>query len=196
MWRDGIVDFARQLDHPAWGIAHAERTYHTTLALGAADRVEVREPVAFAVAYLHDLGAFPRFAREGTPAYDVSADTAAELLADLSYPEEWRDDVVAIIRAHDFVRPPLALPESRCFHDADMLDFMGAVGITRLLAISGIEDWIAGPRQAVDTARAFADTLPDKLVTAAGRALAVERQLETRTWLAWLEGETAELAEL
>jgi hypothetical protein len=30
------------------------------------------------------------------------------------------------------------------FHDADTLDFMGAIGVTRLLSIVGLDDWTPG----------------------------------------------------
>jgi uncharacterized protein len=196
MWRQQITSFLRGLEHPAWGLSHCERTYHETLSLAATEGLEVREPVVFAVCYLHDIGAFARFARRGMTAPQSSAAAAAEILVQSDFPREARTDAVAIIASHDFERPPLELPEARCFHDADMLDFLGAVGIARLLSIVGLEDWTPDAPTAVEVARDFAERLPGKLVTSAGRAVAVERTLETRTWLAWLDAETADLAEL
>jgi len=33
--------------------------------------------------------------------------------------------------------------ESKIFHDVDTLDFMGTIGITLILSILGIHDWIS-----------------------------------------------------
>lgn len=196
MWRDEIARIARTLDHPAWGLTHCERTYHQTLALAAAEEAEVSEPVVFALAYLHDLGAFPAFQQPGASQAESSAIAAEALLRRTDFPATEKEDVVAIIRSHDFERPPLEIAEARCFHDADMLDFLGAVGVTRLLSIVGLEDWVPNPQAALDAARDFADSLPDKVVTRAARAVAAERALETRTYLAWLDAETAAFAEI
>jgi uncharacterized protein len=196
MWRERITDFARGLVHPAWGLSHCERTYRMTMRLAEDAGESVREPVVFAVAYLHDAGAFAEWCREGEPQYECSARAAELVMAETGFPAELRAAVVDVIRAHDFVRPPLPTPESRFFHDADMLDFMGAVGITRLLSIVGLEDWIPDVRAAVDQIRGFAETLPDKLVTDAAKRVAEGRRREMRTYLASLDAETARLAEV
>lgn len=196
MWRDGITQLARGLEHPAWGLAHCERTYRTTLELASAERVRVREPVVFAVAYLHDIGAFERYRHGGRPQYESSASAAEEILSDVGFPHDLDYVVVDCIRAHDFVREPLPLSESRCFHDADILDFMGAVGITRLLSIVGLEDWMPDVRSAVEQIREFADTLPGKLVTRSARDIAKSRGDEMLAYLESLDAETAQLAEV
>jgi uncharacterized protein len=196
MWRDEIEDFARGLVHPAWGLSHCERTYHMTMRLAQAERVHVREPVVFAVAHLHDAGAFDPFCEGGEPQYECSARTAEEVLRATHFPDESAFVVVDVIRAHDFERPPLPLPESRCFHDADILDFMGAVGVTRLLSIVGLEDWTPDVRSAVEIIREFSRTLPGKLVTPSARGIAEERRLEMVAYLDSLDAETAELAEV
>lgn len=196
MWRKDIATFSRTLEHPAWGLSHCERTYREALDLAARDGASVREPAVFAVAYLHDAGAFPRWHREGLSQAEASAEAAAAILTQSAFPESERADVVAIIRSHDFERPPLTLAEARYFHDADMLDFLGAVGITRLFSIVGLEDWMPDTTAAVSAARDFAEKLPGKVVTDAGRTVAAERAIETQTWLAWLDAETAAFAEL
>lgn len=196
MWRDGITDFARGLVHPAWGLSHSERTYRMTMRLAEAEHMHVREPVVFAVAYLHDAGAFATYRREGEPQYESSAVTAEEVLRRTGFPDEYAFVAVDVIRAHDFERPPLPVAESRCFHDADILDFMGAIGVTRLLSIVGIEDWTPHVANAVDIAREFSRTLPGKLVTKAAAPIAEERRHEMDAYLASLEAETAQLAEV
>lgn len=196
MWRDGIVEFAKGLVHPAWGLSHCERTYRCAMALAGEEGMHVREPVVFGVAYLHDAGAFEPYCREAESQPDCSAKAAGRVLESVGFPDEFAFIVLDCIRAHDFVRPPLPLSESRCFHDADILDFMGAVGITRLLSIVGVEDWMPDVRAAVAQIREFADTLPDKLVTNAARRVAEERQREMRAYLEELDAETAQLAEV
>ncbi len=196
MWRDGIVDFARGLVHPAWGLSHCERAYRMTMELSAEEGMHVREPVVFAVAYLHDAGAFDPYRDEGQPQHECSARAAAEVLKAVRFPDEYAYIVLDCIRAHDFERPPLPISESRCFHDADILDFMGAVGITRLLSIVGIEDWVPDVRSAVEQIRRFSETLPAKLVTEAARRTAETRRREMLAYLDELDEETARLAEV
>ncbi len=91
------------------------------------------------------------------------------------------------------MRRPPDLAEARVFHDADMLDFLGAVGMVRLLAISGVEDWIPEPRAAVRVARQFAEELPGKLVLDAARRVAERRVAETYAFLGALDLETESL---
>ncbi len=196
MWRDGIIDFARGLVHPAWGLSHGERTYRTTMEIAAGDAMHVREPVVFAVAYLHDAGAFDPYCTEGRPQHECSARAAAEVLDAVRFPDEYRYIVLDCIRAHDFERPPLPLSESRAFHDADVLDFMGAIGVTRLLSIVGTEDWMPDVRAAVEQVRAFAETLPAKLVTGTAQRMAEGRRAEMRAYLDELDAETSRLAEV
>ena len=196
MWRDGIVEFGRGLVHPAWGLSHSERTYRMTIDLAEREGAAIREPVVFAVAYLHDAGAFDRWCVEGQPPYECSARAAEQVMRWTDFPEEHRSAVEDVIRAHDFERPPLDMPESRCFHDADILDFMGAVGMTRLLSIVGIEEWVPDVRAAVDQIRTFSDTLPAQLVTRSAAEVAAQRQAEMIVYLESLNAETQQLAEV
>lgn len=196
MWREGIAEFARGLVHPAWGTAHCERTYRMTMDLAERDGAAVREAVVYAVSYLHDVGAFETWCVEGESQPECSARAAEQLLRWVDFPPVDRPDVLAIIRAHDFERPPLQLAESRYFHDADMLDFMGAVGVTRLLSIVGLEVWVPDVRAAVEQIRSFCEVLPGKLVTPAATGVARERRREMQAYLASLDAETAQLAEV
>jgi uncharacterized protein len=165
-----------------------------TLELAEREGVEVREPLAYAVAYLHDSGAFAPWRIDGLAQYECSAKCAENVLGMVGYPSSMGSDVVDIIRAHDFVRQPIPRAESRCFHDADILDFMGAVGVTRLLSIVGIEDWTPDVKSALDVIREFSQTLPDKLVTEAARQVGAERQREMQEYLESLDAETVRFA--
>lgn len=189
MWRERLISFARQHDHPAWGIAHSERIYRLALTL-CEGQAEVDDDALFAAAYLHDVGAFAAFREDGVDHAERAHTLIPRLLADFGFPAEKAIAVQAIARGHMFSARPAPRVEAVALHDADTLDFLGAVGIARLLAIVRLSDWTPDLRSAVERIERFARELPACLYTPRARLIAAARVRETEAFLSALADET------
>jgi uncharacterized protein len=125
-WRVAAESFSRDnFKHPAWGYGHSKRVYALAKTLARADKADVDDDVLFAAAMMHDIAAFPNWAS----ADKDHADKAAN-----GFPEEKIPAVIEAVRTHMFDRKP-ASPEAIYIHDADTLDWLGAIGAYRLIAI-------------------------------------------------------------
>jgi len=196
MYRDRIERFAEGFAHPSWGVSHCKRVYEVASTLAREEGLVVDDDVLHAVAYLHDAGAFDAWKVDGCDQAECSARAAEAVLPELDFPAAKTPIVAEVIRGHSFEFAPGPRPEARVFHDADILDFMGSVGVTRLLSIVGIEDWTPDVQTAVGVIAQFADELPPKLVLPAAEQLAATRGAEMRLYLYGLRQETAVLAAL
>ena len=118
---------------------------------------------------------------------------AARLLRDGDFPPEATRVVLDAIEHH----PPGAFPgrsaEATLLKDAVALDYLGAVGLSRVFAMVGLEedvpDLAAATRHALNLRR----TIPNLLHFDAARRLARERVLEMDSFFANLESATVSL---
>ena len=134
-WRRKLLDFAKKnVVHQSWGYDHAERNYRLSLKIAEAEGISLDEEVLFAASYLHDLGGLAGFEVEGVDHGVRSGELAAPLLKGMGFPEEKIKDVQEMIVDHVYTHPTPESPFSRIFREADILDFLGAVGIMRLMA--------------------------------------------------------------
>jgi uncharacterized protein len=105
----------------------------TTLAIEIAQAEGADVEIVRTAALLHDIGLDNgRIGHE-----EVAAQRAQEILA--GHPPEKVEAVAQAIRSHRFRSgpPPLTL-EAKCLFDADKLDAIGAIGVARVFAYSGI----------------------------------------------------------
>lgn len=186
--REAYAYAVANVKHPAWGLAHAERDLRLALDLAAQERLAVDPDVLFAAAYLHDLGGLPGFELEGVDHAVRSAQLAEPLLKNWGFPMAKFPRVKATILGHIYYgKDAPTVPEARVFHDADLLDFLGAMGIARLLAATGEAPTMA---QNLAAARKFASELPGKLLTDAARAQAPARVAEMQAFFKAFDAES------
>ena len=134
-WRATVTAFAAEnFRHPAWGASHSARDYALARELAAADHVTLDDDVLFAAAYLHDMAAFPQWAEDKKEHGDVAATKIDSVLAGTDFPISKLDAVRTAIRAHMYYRDA-PTPEALYLHDADALDWLGAIGVARLIAL-------------------------------------------------------------
>lgn len=194
MWRDGILTRIEQLEHPAWGPEHCRRLYAMARGIANSEALDVDDDVLFAVCWLHDIGTFGRFTCEGAAPPECAARAAESMLPETGFPAEKTALVARIIREHDFEGDDRDTAEAKVLRDADMLEFLGAVGLTRLLSIVEVEEWVPDPRAAITLAIEFAQNLPGKLFYKTSRMIAEERIAETNAFVQALGTETGDLA--
>lgn len=193
-WREKVRQFAEaKLKHPAWGYGHSVRDYELAKELAGTDRVAVDDDVLFAAAMLHDIAAFPSFAQKDVDHADRAAALVGDILKDAGFPMAKLPAVQSAIRTHMFFRDPVGA-EAIYLHDADALDWLGAVGIARLTATVDLTGTIIGgsPDGAtvVRGLKANLDAVPPKVVSKAGQALLPERREFLKRYLDTLARET------
>lgn len=155
---------------PAHDLAHFRRVVATAKRLGKHEggRMDVIIPAA----WLHDLVNVPKNDPRRSQASRLSAQAALAWLNEVGYPQEFHTDIAHAIEAHSFSAAiePRTL-EARIVQDADRLDGLGAIGVARVFAVSGLlrrplydldDPFAAGPRK-IDDLRVTIDHFYAKL---------------------------------
>lgn len=192
-WRQKVQEFSvEHFRHAAWGYSHSVRDYHLARELAELDHVELDDDVLFAAAHLHDMGMFSPWAVPKRDHADIAADTAPSILKEAGFPLEKIAMVQNAIRTHMYDREPQGF-EAIYLHDADALDWLGAIGAARLLALI---DTKGGKPQGSEILPMFGSNLaevPGRVLSPAGRARVAERQAELEQFLRALRNETDNL---
>ena len=188
-WRRAVYEQANtHFQHPSWGVRHSERNYLLGMTLAEAEGLPVDADVLFAAAFLHDWGGIAPFAVAGVDHAARSVELAEPFLTDAGFPMEKFPAVRAAILGHTYDKEPEG-PEAVALHDADALDFLGALGAGRLLAATADRpDY----DQALGRIERFAVDIPPRLKTGAARDLARQRVAVMTEFLAQLRRETPE----
>ena len=189
-WEKELTEFAHQFEHPAWGFHHAMRVYTMALQLAHAEHVIVDEQSLYAAACLHDIGAYEEYRDADTDHAERSAQLVPDILRGFGFPEERIPLVRLIIEGHMFYHEPDTHPESLFFHDADALDFMGVIGVTRMLSIVGLDDWAPDLDSAVRLLKKFCAELPEAMATSQAQIIAAERRREMEAFIQALSEQT------
>src|SRR6185312_14134534 len=196
-WRDSIRALNEQhFKHTAWGTAHSVRDYDVAKWIAASDHLAYDDDVLFAAAYLHDIAGFVPWEKQGVDHQDRGAELMDSVLTGFGFPVEKIEKVKAAIRTHMPDRDPGTAVESRLLHDADGLDWLGAIGIARDMSIVDVNGGKPDFGWALNRLREDAAKVPGSLVTRAGKREAERRVAVTRAFLKDLESETRESGEI
>jgi uncharacterized protein len=191
-WKQAVYDFAAtKLQHSAWGLAHSQRDYLASVDLAAREGLSVDTDVLFAAAFLHDMGGFPEFAAQGVDHAVRSAELVGGVLEGTGFPMAKLDGVKAAILTHSYYsteRP--VTPEAIVLHDADTLDFLGIVGIARIVSLTERDGVASDLPHAVRTCESLLAAAPGALVTDTARTIGAARAAEMRTALDALNAES------
>lgn len=197
-WHATVRQLARNhFRNPAWGFSHCERDYALARSLAAADHVVLDDDVLFAAAYLHDIAAFKPWGGGDEPPdhSDVGAEVVGSVLKDTGFPMQKLDAVRAAIRTHMYYRDPVA-PEAIYLHDADALDWLGAIGVERIIALADPNGGDPDGPKVVKMLEENLEKVPPRVVSPAGRALVGSRQKELSVFLEELKRESANYRKL
>ncbi|HUI61947.1 MAG TPA: HD domain-containing protein [Steroidobacteraceae bacterium] len=192
-WRTTVREFAAQhFRNPAWGYSHCQRDYALAKELAAADHARLDDDVLYAAAYLHDMAAFPPWEKEKIDHADEAARVVDTVLQGTGFPMAKIDAVRGAIRTHMFDRDPVG-PEALYLHDADALDWLGAIGVARIIALV---DPKGGPPDGPKAVALLEDNLehvPSRVLSPAGRARVAPRKAELERFLKELRQESEDL---
>ncbi len=195
-WRTMVREFAAShFKNPAWGYSHCLRDYALARDLAAEDKVTLDDDILYAAAFLHDIAAFAPWENTRLDHSDVGAQVVDTILKGSGFPMAKIDGVRGAIRTHMYYRDPVG-PEALYLHDADALDWLGAVGVARIMALV---DPHGGNPDAPKASAMLEDNLrkvPARVLSPAGRARVPERKAELEKFLQDLRRETDNLRTL
>jgi uncharacterized protein len=195
-WRVTVRQFAS--DHfkqPAWGYSHCLRDYALARELAAEDHVVLDDDVLFAASFLHDIAAFAPWAQEKLDHSDVGADAVVSILKDSGFPAPKIAAVQGAIRTHMYYRDPVG-PEALYLHDADALDWLGAIGVARIVALADPNGGAPTGPSVIAMLDENLAKVPSRVLSPAGRARVPQRKVELEEFLHNLRRETDNLTTL
>jgi uncharacterized protein len=137
---------------------HVERVVRNAKRLGAREHADLT--IVVPAAWLHDLVAIRKDSAERERASSLAAAEAVRLLRGMDFPEPLIAPIAHAIEAHSFSAniEPRTL-EACVVQDADRLEALGAIGIARCFATTGV---MGRPLYCPEDPFGFARPLDDK----------------------------------
>lgn len=185
---------ARVGKHPVWGYAHCLRVHALAEELAASERLSYDPEILRIAALLHDIGLYKAYTlREGTDHAKRSAAVAERLLKDHDFPPQATRVVIDAIEHHPPGTPPGTTTEAALLKDAVALDYLGAIGLSRVLAMVGMEEDVPDIPAAIWHAESLRRQIPDLLVYPGSKDIARGRIEEMDDFLNDLRNATGKL---
>jgi HD superfamily phosphodiesterase len=192
-WRSVVSKFAQEhFNNPAWGYSHCLRDYQLARELAMSDHVTLDDDVLYAAAYLHDMAAFEPWQKSGVDHADQAATLVDTILKNTGFPMKKIEAVRGAIRTHMFDRTPVGA-EALYLHDADALDWLGAIGVARVFGLVDAKGGNPTGPQVVPMLESNLAKVPARVLSPAGKARLPERQEQLATFLRELRQQTQNL---
>jgi len=191
-YRNALENYIAANAKPTHKFGHQPRLYALTQQIGQG--ITYDDDVVFAAVWLHDLGVFIGHRPEeetALKAWDHVAyitEKAPAILKEAGFPEEKVPAVLEVIRTHQPHDTPLT-PEATIARDADILEQLGAIGITRTLSKLGSDTRFNTFTEAFNALKKQLATLPAQLHLEPSKALAIPRIAAMQFFLDALESE-------
>jgi uncharacterized protein len=191
-YRPELETYIANHANPPHKFGHQPRLYALTKQIG--EGLAYDDDVVFAAVWLHDLGVFIGHRPETEDAlktWDHVAyitEKAPAILEEAGFPTEKIPAVLEVIRTHQPHDTPITL-EAEIARDADILEQLGAIGITRTLAKLGSDTRFLTFTHALHALKKQLETLPAKLHLEASKDLATPRVELMRSFIQSLESE-------
>ncbi|HCE4714252.1 TPA: HD domain-containing protein [Vibrio parahaemolyticus] len=119
----------------AHDIEHVNRVVKTAKQLCDEENADIA--IVLPAAYLHDCFTYPKDHPNRKQSSAIAAKKAIAYLESIQYPQHYHDAIAHAIEAHSFsanIRPNTL--EAQIVQDADRLDALGAIGVTRCIQVS------------------------------------------------------------
>ncbi|ELC3156677.1 HD domain-containing protein [Vibrio harveyi] len=123
----------------AHDLSHVRRVVNTARQLALQEGAELA--VVLPAAYLHDCFTYPKDHPNRKQSSAIAATKAISFLESIDYPAQYHDAIAHAIESHSFSAniTPNTL-EAQVVQDADRLDALGAIGVTRCIQVSTLFD--------------------------------------------------------
>lgn len=177
-WHESIAAYLHANAQPQHKYGHQPRLYALTQQIG--EGLTYDDDIVFAACFLHDLGVFIGHRPEDEAALSkwdhvaYTCEKSPSILREAGFPEEKIPAVLDVIRQHQPHDDPQTL-EATLVRDADILEQLGAIGITRTLAKLGSDTRFVTFTNARDSLKKSLDNLPAKIRLDRTRELAEPR---------------------
>ena len=187
---------------PAHDLSHVQRVVQNTLRLTKAE--DGNAAITIPAAWLHDCVSVAKDSPLRKQASKLAADEAVRFLDSVNYPNQLLEPIYHAIEAHSFsANIDTKTIEARIVQDADRLEAVGAIGITRCFLTGGnmgtplyeVSDPFAENREPDDRQYTLDHFyckllgLADTMKTHAGREEAIKRTRYMREFLQQLGDE-------
>ena len=191
-YRAALETFIATHANPTHKFGHQPRLYALTQQIGHS--LTYDDDVVFAAVWLHDLGVFIGQRPEDPEALKTwnhvtyILEKAPAILTEAGFPAEKIPAVLEVIRTHQPQDTPLTV-EATIARDADILEQLGAIGITRTLAKLGSDTRFHTFTDALQSLKKQLATLPSKLYLESSKSLATPRKKIMQSFIDSLETE-------
>lgn len=180
---EDLLEMTRQHGE-GWAVSHALRLLALIREIGAG--IPYDPVVMTAATYLHDWGAFPCYAQRGVEHALRSRQVAdTEILPRMDLSPAAQEIVLEAIELHDYRDPrPVQSNEALLLREADMLEFLGMIGMAR--------DFARGPKDVAACHRRILDRragIEGRFTLPRAREIAQIRLERMAQCLAWLDEE-------
>ena len=123
---------------PGHDFEHIMRVYRNAEFIGKREGADME--ILLAAVLLHDLVVYPKGSAKSTKSADDSADMAEKILLEYGWSGERVEKASYCIRTHSSSKKLVpATLEGKVLQDADRLDALGAIGISRTFSVGGSE---------------------------------------------------------
>src|SRR3712207_4090700 len=185
---------ARVGQHPVYGYAHCLRVHALAVDLARSEGASYDAEILRIAALLHDVGLYKAYALREPPDHAKrSAVVASRILQDWDLPPQASQAVIEAIEHHPPGAPTRGASETVLLKDAIGLDYLGAIGISRMLAMVGTEDDVPDIPTAIWNAENLRQKIPSRLILQSSKDLAARRIREMEDFLEDLRDSTARL---
>ena len=191
-YRLALQQYLEANANPQYKYSHQPRLYALTQQIGQG--LHYDDVVVYAAAFLHDLGVFVghRPADDATlKGWDHVAYATAKapaILTEAGFPTEKIPAVLEVIRTHQPQDTPATI-EATIARDADILEQLGGIGVTRTLAKLGSDTRFHTFTDALNVLKKQLQTLPAKLQLETSRTLAHPKLKIMQAFISSLEQE-------
>ncbi len=195
-FRQEIGKLLLEIVKPDYKHAHLKRVYQMAKHLDANSACD--DDILFSSSMLHDIGTYPKFRPSKTEELEewdhvsFACDFAANYLNNIGFVNKKIPLVVKVIKEHTLASKPEST-EAIVVRDADLLDFLGSIGIARILIRVGTDTRTPDIKSAISWIEKNLKTIPESLITARAKQIASKRKNEMVRFLDLLKEETENL---
>ncbi len=185
---------ARAGTDPIWGYNHCRRVYAQARELARLESLSHDPEVLYIAALMHDIGLYKAYSHRKEPDHARrSAAVAEQLLRDGYFPAQRIRIVLDAIEHHPPGASKGASAEATLLKDAVALDYLGAVGVSRVLAMVGTEEDVPDLRSAALQVESLHESMPGLLILESSVPVARNRTVEKDYFIEALYGATSDL---
>ena len=191
-FRGRIEAYLKANANPQYKYSHQPRLYALTQQIGQG--LHYDDDIVYAAAFLHDLGVFIGHRPEdeatlkGWDHVGYATAKAPAILIEAGFPTEKIPAVLEAIRTHQPQDTPATI-EAKIARDADILEQLGAIGITRTLAKLGSDTRFHTFTDALNALKKQLQILPQQLHLETSKKLSAAKIKTMSTFIDSLEQE-------